>query len=70
MRSGKQVGQVLSAHDGVLRLQVQFLNGLLGSATDTLRLQEAPHGRELHVFHEAFLAGRGEARFKEVYRMG
>lgn len=70
MRSGKQTGQLLKAHDGSMTVTVFWQGSLPGSAVDTLQLQETPEGPMLVVFHKAQVQGRGTAEFKEVFRVG
>eukprot|EP00882_Tetradesmus_deserticola_P015477 GHRQ01016492.1.p4 GENE.GHRQ01016492.1~~GHRQ01016492.1.p4 ORF type:complete len:135 (+),score=56.07 GHRQ01016492.1:302-706(+) len=64
MRSGKQLGQLVSASGDVMQLHVVWQGSLSGQATDTLRLVLP---EELLVQHEAQVDGKGSACFNEVY---
>lgn len=66
MRSGKQLGKLVSAAAGQMQLHVIFDGRLPGEALDTLQLQD--NGNTLLVQHRASLQGQGSAQFKEVYR--
>eukprot|EP00878_Enallax_costatus_P005128 GHUV01005391.1.p1 GENE.GHUV01005391.1~~GHUV01005391.1.p1 ORF type:complete len:295 (+),score=71.04 GHUV01005391.1:405-1289(+) len=66
MRSGKQLGKLVSAAEGQMQLRVVFDGRLPGEALDTLQLQE--DGNTLVVQHKASLMGKGSAHFREVYR--
>jgi hypothetical protein len=69
MRSGKQTGRLLQAHDSSITVSVCWQGTLPGSAIDTLQLQETSQGTMLVVLHKAQVDGRGTAEFKEVFRM-
>jgi hypothetical protein len=69
MRSGKQTGYLLQAHDSSMTVSVCWQGTLPGSAVDTLQLQETAQGTMLVVFHKAQVQGRGTAEFKEVFRL-
>lgn len=70
MRSGKQLGQLVSASGDVMQLRVVWQGSLPGQATDTLQLvpqRGKQQPEELLVLHEAQVDGKGSARFQEVY---
>lgn len=69
MRAGKQVGQLLEAHDSSMTVRVCWQGSLPGSAVDMLQLQETAQGLVLEVNHKAQVQERGTAAFKEVFRL-